>query len=135
VTLDLTGNYRGEQKKLEIVIVSIGGRIFAKGTCAGSGVAYFFGILFFLGGAIALLTGTIGGGTVCGIIGTIFIYAGAHHNGKMQKKKLRDAGYTPLEESIANPVPIPVSGITYSNCGNVTGTMNSFCPRCGFKLT
>ena len=118
-----------------IKIVDIGGRIYAKGTSTGAGVAYFFGILFYLGGAIALVTGTIGGATVCGIIGTILIYAGAHHNGKMQKKNLRDAGYSPLEESVAKPVPIPASGITCSNCGNLTGTMNSFCPRCGFRLT
>jgi hypothetical protein len=33
-----------------IKIVNINGRIYAKGTPAGSGVAYFFGILCFIGG-------------------------------------------------------------------------------------
>jgi hypothetical protein len=50
-----------------------------------------------------------------------------------ETQKLKESGHTPLGEGVAKTVP--VSGIKCSNCGSVTGTMNSFCPRCGFRLT
>jgi RNA polymerase subunit RPABC4/transcription elongation factor Spt4 len=91
-----------------------------------------FGILFFIGGGIAFISGTIGGATVCGIIGFIFIMIGVREINKETAK---------INKQIAqfrNPIPtnpIPVSGVTCSNCGNVTGTFNKFCPNCGFGLT
>lgn len=121
-----------------IKIVRIGDNVYAKGTPAASGVGYFFAILFFIAGAIMIFNGNLGA-TILAIIGTILIYAGAHHANKAREKKLREAGYTPLGKGVPQTIPVPntmpVSGITCSNCGNITGTMNSFCPHCGFRLT
>jgi hypothetical protein len=50
-----------------------------------------------------------------------------------EQQKLRESGNTPDEDRI--PKTVPVTGIVCTNCGNVTDTMNLFCPRCGSRLT
>lgn len=86
----------------------------------------------------------MGGGAIFSTIGFIIIYFSSRHNNGAQRQKLREAGYTPLGETspanigghnvIRNFNNTVDSGIKCSNCGNVTGTMNSFCPHCGSKM-
>ena len=61
-----------------------------------AGVLVFFGVIFFLGGVVVLVGGSVIGATILGIFGLIFIWAGAHHASKTKEKlqqKLRDYGY------------------------------------------
>ena len=95
-------------------------------TPAISKVAYFFGILCYIAGAIIILSGSLGA-IVPGIIGTILIYAGAHHSKKVTEKKLQEA-YTKYYNSAQ------VTGVQCPKCGNLTGHMNIHCPNCGTKI-
>ena len=113
------------------IIHTADGRTFVKGTSVGAGFCYFIGILCYLAGVVIIASGSLGA-IVPGIIGTIFIYGGAHYNKGVQNKKLKEAGYVPLDQNVANPIPVPV--IKCSNCGNATGALNTFCPNCGAKL-
>lgn len=54
---------------------------------ATSGVLVFFGVIFFIGGAIFLVAGSIVGSIVGGVLGLMFIWAGAKH-AKEYKEKL-----------------------------------------------
>lgn len=73
------------------------GNVYAKGNPAGTNFLYFLGVMLFIVGGIMILSGSLGA-TILAIFGTIFIYAGAHHAKKTRIKKLREAGYTPLED-------------------------------------
>lgn len=51
------------------------------------------------------------------------------------KRELR-SGKTKLITALGEPTALGgQSDIKCSNCGNVTGMSNSFCPKCGFRLT
>jgi hypothetical protein len=95
-------------------------------TPAISKVAYFFGILCFIAGGIMIISGSLGA-VVPGIIGFIFIWAGAEHSKKVTKKKLEEA-YTEYYNSV------PVSGATCPGCHKLVDAMNAYCPNCGTKL-
>lgn len=115
----------------------------AKGNPAASNVGYFFAVLFFIAGGIMILSGVLGA-AILAIIATIIIYASSHHAKNARLKKLRESGYTPLGETtptnigghnvVRNFDNTVDTGIKCSNCGNITGTMNSFCPHCGSKM-
>ena len=72
-----------------IKIVDEGNTIVAKGNTAGTNVAYFFAILFFIVGGIMIISGYLGA-TILAIIGTILIYGGAHHTKNARLKNLEN---------------------------------------------
>jgi len=84
-----------------IKFVDEGGVTKAKGNPLGSKIGYFFAILFFIAGAILIFSG-ISAGPVFAFVLAMFaitiICASVLNTNRVQVKKLREAGYTILED-------------------------------------
>jgi len=63
------------------------GNVYAKGSTFVGNFLITIGVLCFIFGAIAIISGVLLG-TVSAIIGTIFIYGGSHYTNKARKKTL-----------------------------------------------
>ena len=104
----------------------------AKGSPAISNSGYFFGILCYIAGGIMLFAGTLGA-VIPGIIGTIFIYAAAHHSKKVRERKIREYREKLVPNTVVPNTVVPVTGECPS-CHKLVDAMNAFCPYCGTKL-
>jgi hypothetical protein len=68
---------------------------------------------------------------VIAIFGMIIIIASIIHAIRERQKKLRE--YQSRYTSRVSPQNT-AAGVKCSNCGNLTGTLNKFCPNCGTSL-
>jgi rubredoxin len=123
------------------------GNVTATGGTAGGNFLIGIGILCFIFGGIAIISGVLLGG-VSAVIGTIFIYAGQHYTKKVQQKKLdqylsgeyvderfrvkrinknKDKNQVRKKKHFS----VAPTGLSCPSCGNITGTGNTSCPYCG----
>jgi hypothetical protein len=128
------------------------GNVIATGGTAGGNFLIAIGILCFIIGLIAIISGVLVAG-LSAVIGTLFIYAGQHHTKKVREKKLDQylSGGEYVDEErikvkrikkdkdkdkpkLRRKRSIAPIGLQCPGCSNITGTCNLSCSHCGFML-